>query len=60
MVAQNQQWLIQRLDTGFSRIIARHSGKCLDVYAASLEDGASVIQWQCHGGQNQSWYVRSR
>jgi Ricin-type beta-trefoil lectin domain-like len=34
---------------------ARHSGKCLDVYGGSTDDGASVIQFSCHGGYNQQW-----
>src|SRR5947208_12263246 len=36
--------------------VAKHSGKCLDVAGASKDDGASVIQWGCHGGPNQQWY----
>jgi len=39
-------------------ITAQHSGKCLDVYAASVADGAAVIQWTCHGGANQQWTLR--
>ena len=38
-------------------IVARHSGKCLDVYEWSLADGARVVQWDCHGGMNQLWYL---
>ena len=36
-------------------MVSRHSGKCLDVSGGSLGDGASIIQWQCHGGANQQW-----
>jgi galactose oxidase len=39
-------------------ITAQHSGKCLDVYGASVADGAAVIQWSCHGGANQKWSLR--
>ncbi|MCX4820996.1 RICIN domain-containing protein [Streptomyces sp. NBC_01142] len=41
-------------------IVARHSGKCLDVAAWSKDDGARVIQWPCHGGANQKWYLERR
>jgi hypothetical protein len=36
-------------------IVSRNSGKCLDVFGASTEAGASAIQWVCHGGPNQQW-----
>src|ERR671912_2899996 len=36
-------------------IVARHSGKCLDVERASQNDVAAIIQWTCHGGDNQRW-----
>jgi|GEM_PF-2044013 len=39
----------------FYRIISRHSNKCLDVSGVSKQTGANVIQWDCHGGDNQSW-----
>ncbi|MFI9238073.1 RICIN domain-containing protein [Streptomyces sp. NPDC053079] len=41
-------------------IVARHSGKCLDVQGFSKNDGAPVIQWPCHGGANQKWYFQRR
>jgi dipeptidyl aminopeptidase/acylaminoacyl peptidase len=41
--------------TGFDTLVASHSQKCLDVNGGSLNDGASIIQWQCHGGANQQW-----
>ena len=39
-------------------IVARHSGKRLDVSGASQSDGAGAIQWPCHGGYNQQWSFR--
>ena len=39
----------------FFEVVARHSGKCLDVSGASTDNFASVIQWDCHGGANQQW-----
>lgn len=41
-------------------IMAVHSGKCLDVEAASPDNRASVQQWDCHGGNNQKWMVTGR
>ncbi len=41
------------------QIIAVHSGKCLDVIDASLEDNAIVQQFTCHDGDNQKWTVVS-
>jgi hypothetical protein len=37
------------------QIKARHSAKCLDVSGGALRNGANVIQWDCHGGENQQW-----
>ncbi|WP_026930458.1 ricin-type beta-trefoil lectin domain protein [Glycomyces tenuis] len=42
----------------FTAIVNRNSGKCLDVAGASTEDGAEIIQYDCHGGSNQQWRLR--
>ncbi len=34
-------------------IVARHSGKCLDINGSSLDDGAYLLQWDCTGVANQ-------
>ena len=48
-----------RLDTSppdaYYELVSRNSDKCLDVYGASTDAAASVIQWVCHGGENQQW-----
>jgi len=36
-------------------IVARHSGKCLDVASAAAVNGARVVQWDCNEGDNQKW-----
>jgi hypothetical protein len=38
-------------------IVAKHSGKCLDVRGgpAATETGALIEQWECTGASNQSW-----
>jgi endoglucanase len=40
---------------GTYRIVARHSGKALDVNAHGTSDGSNVIQWTYGGGTNQRW-----
>jgi uncharacterized repeat protein (TIGR03803 family) len=40
---------------GYVEIVSRNSGKCLDVFGASTDAVAPVIQWICHGGPNQQW-----
>lgn len=54
----------QQVEVGVFRIIAQHSGKCLDVHSASTADGANVMQWECHepgsdkyNAHNQHWRV---
>ena len=35
-----------------------NSGKCLDVVSGSNDDGAEIIQYDCHGGANQLWLLQ--
>jgi uncharacterized protein (DUF1800 family) len=44
--------------TGAYELVARHSGKCLDVSGVSMDDGAPVIQWTCNGGLSQRWSLQ--
>jgi uncharacterized repeat protein (TIGR03803 family) len=39
----------------YYELVSVNSGKCLDVTGASTEAAATVIQWTCHGGENQQW-----
>ncbi|GAB3232422.1 ricin-type beta-trefoil lectin domain protein [Glycomyces halotolerans] len=39
-------------------IVSRNSGKCVDVVSGSTENGAEIIQWDCHGGLNQQWRLQ--
>ncbi len=41
-----------------STLAARHSGKLLDVFNLSTEDGADVVQWTGNGQNNQRWEFR--
>ncbi|MEU4221902.1 RICIN domain-containing protein [Actinoplanes sp. NPDC026623] len=39
----------------YVNVVARHSGKCLDVVGASTADNAETIQYACGAGFNQQW-----
>lgn len=41
----------------YYRITSQISGKCLDIYGASLQNGANAIQWDSNGGANQQWQI---
>jgi hypothetical protein len=43
----------------YYEIVARHSGKCLDVEGGSTAAGALVKQYTCGGWTNQQWQVVS-
>ena len=40
---------------GYYVIIAKHSSLCLQVEAASDRNGARIVQWGCHYGENQKF-----
>lgn len=46
----------QQLVSRTYQVIAVHSNKCMDVSGASQVNGASIIQWDCHGGDNQLFF----
>ena len=52
---ENQKWRFVPVGEGFYKILAKHSGKCLDVFGgnASQGDGVAVQQWDYNGGDNQ-------
>lgn len=41
----------------YYEVVAKHSGKCLDVFDAQTFSGAKVIQWPCIGEENQKWQI---
>jgi hypothetical protein len=51
----NQQWQPVAEAGGYYRFVSRHSGKCLDVPAASTADGARLQQYTCNGTGAQSF-----
>src|ERR1041384_1106632 len=38
-----------------STAVAQHSGRCMDVFGAGTGNNVNLIQWNCHGGTNQSF-----
>jgi len=42
-------------------IVAKHSGKCLDITGApdATQVGAPAEQWECTGATNQSWTIQN-
>lgn len=38
-----------------STAVARNSNLCMDVFGAQTGDNVNLIQWNCHGGTNQSF-----
>ena len=38
-------------------LVAEHSHKCLDVYGAEMNNGARIIQFECHDRPNQLWTI---
>jgi glucosylceramidase len=53
--ATNQQWKPVPLGGGFYELVARSSGKCLDVPGASTANGVQLQQWSCTGASNQQF-----
>ncbi|WP_347877014.1 RICIN domain-containing protein [Micromonospora sp. KC606] len=49
---------MQDAGSGYARLVARHSGKCLDVPCDSTADGTRLSPYTCGGGQNQQ-FMRS-
>jgi hypothetical protein len=68
--AQNQQFTLRKVtyagnDSHDYQLVARHSGKCVDVSAISTAARALIHQWTCNpAGQgsplNQTWRVLGR
>jgi hypothetical protein len=56
----NQQWLPVSEGGGFYRFVSRHSGKCLDVPAASTADGVQLVQYTCNGSGAQSFRLAAQ
>jgi hypothetical protein len=57
--SMNQQWRLDEVPPGTGVleyfIVARHSGKCLDLAYGQPADETAIWQWQCYGGTPQMW-----
>src|SRR4030042_3725011 len=53
--ANDQQFDITHFSDGWHQIKFKSSGKCLDVAWGSTENGAQLIEYPCHGGENQKF-----
>lgn len=42
----------------YYEIVARSSGKCIDVANESEDDATELIQWTRQGGHNQQWKLQ--
>jgi len=51
----NQQWRRTPNGTGYDALVARHSGKCLDVTGGPV---ARAVQSMCFGGPDQQWQLQ--
>jgi hypothetical protein len=51
----NEQWQPVVVSGPFYRLVARHSGKCLDVNGASTADSVQLQQWTCNSSPAQSF-----
>jgi hypothetical protein len=53
----NQRWEFRDAGGGYSNVVSRSSGKCMDVFGGvgATGDGVRVVQWACHAGTNQQW-----
>ncbi|HEV2783719.1 MAG TPA: RICIN domain-containing protein [Actinophytocola sp.] len=38
-----------------STVVIQNGGRCLDVFGAQTGDNVNLIQWNCHGGTNQTF-----
>jgi hypothetical protein len=58
-----QKWAGPAVETvggvNYINLIAKHSGKCMDVTGASTANGAGIQQWTCNGGNQQKWTLQS-
>jgi hypothetical protein len=53
----NQQWKPVALGNGDYKLVARHSGRCLDVPGASTGDGPQLQQYGCNGTGAQTFHL---
>jgi YVTN family beta-propeller protein len=55
-----QRWAFELRGDGSYRVTNRNSGKTMDVFGVSKDDGAVVQQWPWQNGPNQWWTLTNR
>lgn len=55
--ATQQQWNIELQADNSYRLVARHSGKVMNILGASLNENANLIQWDWTGADQQRFYI---
>ena len=53
----SQIWLLEETEEGYCHIVNKNSGKYLEVFSNSTEDGASVGQWGITDYGCQEWML---
>ncbi|WNM40971.1 RICIN domain-containing protein [Micromonospora halotolerans] len=53
-----QQWVVTPVAADTYVLVNAASGKCLDVYGQSTDDGTDLVQWSCNGQANQQWKLQ--
>ena len=56
--APNQQWIVADAGPDTVRLVARHSGKVLDVFDEKTDDGTLLIQWSWKSSSNQQFKLK--
>lgn len=53
-----QLWVPHAAGPDTYTFVNAKDNRCLDVNGGSRDNGAQVLQWDCHGGPNQQWQLR--
>ncbi|HXM54946.1 MAG TPA: RICIN domain-containing protein [Candidatus Dormibacteraeota bacterium] len=52
----NQRWRLHAsFANGFDQIVSEYSSKCVGVGGSSLNQGASIVEWDCNSHTDQRW-----
>ena len=54
---QAQVWTLEVMEDGYYRIVNRFSNLALNMPAATVEEGAQVIQWNKENSDNSKWEI---
>lgn len=54
----SQKFRLTEMETSTFQFVNIQNNECMDVYANSTADGASIVHWSCNGGLNQLFRVK--